>query len=65
MLRRPLALLVVSLTAVVLSACADATAPTSPASSTPRIQAAGQPSLDVTDPGTCRDGYMTSTGKAC
>jgi ABC-type oligopeptide transport system substrate-binding subunit len=65
MSRRPFALLVVSLAALTLSACADATAPTPAASGTRQIQASGQANHDVTDPDVCRGGYMTSTGKAC
>ena len=62
MTRRPFALLIVSLAALTLSACADATAPTAATSTTRGIQAVGQPNLDVN---TCVGGYMTSTGKAC
>jgi hypothetical protein len=57
--RRPFALLVLSLLAFSLSACADVTLPTEP---TRRIQPAGQASHDV-EP--CAGGYGTSTGKAC
>jgi hypothetical protein len=64
MSRRPFALLVISLAALTLSACSDATAPTPAANS--RIQASGQSNHDpIPEPDVCRGGYMTSTGKAC
>ena len=63
MTRRSLSLLALSLAALTLSACADSAAPTAPAS--PRqIQAAGQAGHDVL-PDTCRNGWTTSTGRAC
>jgi ABC-type oligopeptide transport system substrate-binding subunit len=60
MSRRSLVLLVLSVGTLALSACSDTTAPTSR-----QIKPAGQASFDVTDPDVCKNGYMTSTGKAC
>jgi hypothetical protein len=65
MSRRPFALLALSLVALA-AACADATAPASSTSPTARqIQPSGQAAQDVTDPDVCRNGTMSSTGKAC
>lgn len=64
MSRRPIALLALSLVALA-AACSDATAP---ASSTPAprlVQPSGQAAQDVTDPDVCKNGTMSSTGKAC
>jgi hypothetical protein len=62
MSRRSLALFALSLGTLALSACSDSTAPTA---AVRQIQPAGQASFDVTPPDECRNGYMTSTGKAC
>lgn len=65
MSRRPISLLVITLVAVTLSACADSTTPTLAPPTARQIQPAGQASQDVGDPDVCRGGYVTSTGKAC
>ena len=66
MSRRPFALLALSCTVLAFSACSDAaTAPRPAAPSVGQIQPSGQASFDVTDPDTCKNGYMTSTGRAC
>jgi hypothetical protein len=64
MSRRPFALLALSLVALA-AACSDATAPASSAPTTRQIQPSGQAAKDVTDPDVCRNGTMSSTGKAC
>ena len=63
MSRRPFALLALSCTVLAFTACSDATAPRPAASSARQIQPSGQASFEVTD--VCRNGYMTSTGRAC
>jgi len=65
MSRRPFALLALSFVALAATACSDATAPTSSAPSVRQVQPSGQAARDVTDPGVCKDGYITGTGRTC
>ena len=65
MSRRPFALLALSCTVLAFTACSDATAPRSAASSARQIQPSGQASLDVTDTDPCKGGYVTSGSKTC
>lgn len=66
MSRRPFALLALSLVALAATACSDATAPTSSVQAVRQIQPSGQAAKDATTPpDVCKDGQMTSTGKAC
>jgi hypothetical protein len=60
MSRRSLVLLSLSCCTLALSACSDTTAPTSR-----QIQPSGQASFDTTPTDQCKNGYMTSTGRAC
>lgn len=64
MSRRPFALLALSLVALA-AGCSDATAPRSSTPAARQVQPSGQAAQDVTDPDVCRNGTMSSTGKAC
>ena len=64
MSRRPV-LFALSLVALAVTACSDATAPTSSVTSAPRLQPSGQTAKDVVDGDTCRGGYLTGVGKTC
>jgi len=65
MSRRPFSLLALSLVALAATACSDVTSPTSSAPSVRSIQPSGQAARDGTEGDVCRNGYMTSTGRAC
>jgi ABC-type oligopeptide transport system substrate-binding subunit len=65
MSRRPFALFALSFSVLAISACSDTTAPTPAAANVRQIQPSGQASFDVTDPGECRGGYLTGSGRAC
>jgi hypothetical protein len=65
MTRRPFALLALSFVALAATACADSTAPVSSAPSVRQIQPSGQAAQDGTEGDVCRNGFMTSTGRAC